>query len=100
MQQSRLDHHHHRPGSVSLFPSQVIGVSKLRKEYSVFEQRRQLAESYDLFLADERVLPSLPRLLGKTFFQKKKQPIPIRLTKRTKWSSSSWVGAATPKAVK
>lgn len=87
-----LELDYNRPDTRAPLPHrrlQVIGVSKLRKEYRVFEQRRQLAESYDLFLADERVLPSLPRLLGKTFFQKKKQPIPIRLMKKTRAAKSA-----------
>eukprot|EP01051_Picozoa_sp_SAG22_P029964 SAG22_NODE_11367_length_488_cov_1.010283_1_plen_153_part_01 len=53
----------------------VIGLSKLRKNYKTFEAKRNLCDGYDLFLADRSVLPMLPRLLGKTFFSKKKQPI-------------------------
>lgn len=37
---------------------------------------------YDLFLADDRVLPVLPKLLGKTFFKKKRQPVPVDMTKK------------------
>ncbi|RKP11560.1 60S ribosomal protein L10A, partial [Piptocephalis cylindrospora] len=33
------------------------------------------------FLADDRVLPLLPKLLGKAFFRKKKQPLPVCLSK-------------------
>lgn len=60
--------------------SKVIGVSKLRTDYKPFEVRRQLCNSFDVFLADERVLPLLPKLLGKTFFDKKKLPIPVDLS--------------------
>ena len=60
--------------------SKVIGLSKLRTKYESFESKRELCKAYDLFLADERVLPSLPKLIGKSFFKKKKQPIPIDLT--------------------
>ncbi len=59
----------------------VIGISKLRSKYKPFEAKRQLCASYDLFLADERVIELLPPLLGKTFFGKKKHPIPIDLKK-------------------
>lgn len=59
--------------------SKVIGVSKLRTKYESFEAKRELCKLYDLFLADERILPSLPKLIGKSFFKKKKQPIPIDL---------------------
>lgn len=60
--------------------AKVIGVSKLKGKYESYESKRQLCNSYDLFVADERVLPSLPKLLGKTFFKKKKQPVPVKLT--------------------
>ncbi|BDA43877.1 Ribosomal L1 domain-containing protein 1 [Coccomyxa sp. Obi] len=60
--------------------SKVVGVSKLRTKYESAEAKRALCAAYDLFLADERVLPSLPKLLGKSFFKKKKQPIPVDLT--------------------
>ncbi|EFN51799.1 hypothetical protein CHLNCDRAFT_139764 [Chlorella variabilis] len=60
--------------------SKVVGLSKLRTKYESHEAKRQLCNSYDMFAADERILPSLPKLLGKAFFKKKKQPVPVRLT--------------------
>lgn len=42
----------------------MVGLSKLRTKYESHEAKRQLCNSYDLFAADERVLPSLPKLLG------------------------------------
>ena len=62
--------------------SKVIGVSKLKARFKPYEAKRQLCASYTLFLADERVLPVLPPILGKTFFDKKKQPIPVDLRKK------------------
>ena len=62
--------------------AKVLGVSKLRNNYKPHEAKRKLCDSYDLFLADERVIPVLPKLLGKTFFKKKRQPIPVDLTKK------------------
>ncbi|KAG0232648.1 hypothetical protein BGW42_007988 [Actinomortierella wolfii] len=59
----------------------VIGVSKLRAKYKPYEAKRQLCASYGLFLADARVIALLPKLLGKTFFLKKKQPIPVDMTR-------------------
>ena len=64
----------------------VIGVSKLRSKFKQYEAKRQLCASYDLFLADDRVLPMLPHLIGKVFFEKKKQPLPVKLT-RDNWDS-------------
>eukprot|EP00128_Syssomonas_multiformis_P008189 Colp12_sorted_trinity150504_noHs@17941 len=62
--------------------NKVIGVTKLKNKYKVYEQKRQLCGSYDIFLADERIIPLLPRLIGKSFFQKKREPIPVDLTKK------------------
>ncbi|KAI8929433.1 ribosomal protein L1p/L10e family-domain-containing protein [Entophlyctis helioformis] len=62
--------------------SRVIGVSKLRSKFKPYEAKRKLCASYDVFIADERVLPLLPPLLGKTFFEKKKHPSPVNLTKK------------------
>ncbi|KAF9345434.1 hypothetical protein BGX34_004779 [Mortierella sp. NVP85] len=61
--------------------SKVIGVSKLRANYKPYEAKRQLCASYGMFLADARVVTILPKLIGKTFFLKKKQPIPVDMTK-------------------
>ena len=42
----------------------MVGLSKLRTKYESHEAKRILAGAYDLFVADERVIPSLPKLLG------------------------------------
>ena len=65
----------------------VIGVSKLQKKYKQYEAKRLLCASYDLFVADDRVLSKLPHLIGKTFFTKKKLPLPLKLT-RDGWEHS------------
>lgn len=44
--------------------SRVIGISKLRNKFKQYEAQRQLCGTYDLFLADDRVLPLLPHLIG------------------------------------
>eukprot|EP00891_Asterochloris_glomerata_P002870 jgi/Astpho2/2870/e_gw1.00050.168.1_t len=62
--------------------SKVIGISKLRTKYEPFEAKRTLCNSFDLFVADDRIIPSLPKLLGKHFFKKKKSPIPVDLTSK------------------
>lgn len=53
-----------KPVRPTLPCSQVVGISKLRTKYESHEAKRQLCNSYDLFAADERILPSLPKLLG------------------------------------
>ncbi|ORX89530.1 ribosomal protein L1 [Basidiobolus meristosporus CBS 931.73] len=60
--------------------SKVIGISKLRAKYKTYEAKRTLCQSYGLFLADARIIPMLPKLIGKKFFERKKQPVPINLT--------------------
>lgn len=68
----------------NLYPlpiAKVIGTNELRTTYHKYEAKRLLCASYDVFLADDRVIPSLPKLIGKFFFEKKKQPIPVKLTK-------------------
>lgn len=62
--------------------NKVIGVTKLRKNYGQYKDKRDLLTSHDLFLADERIVPLLPALLGKKFFMKKKQPVPVCLTRK------------------
>ena len=37
------------------------------------ESVRELRKAYETFLADDRVLPMLPPILGKTFFEVRKQ---------------------------
>ncbi|BFZ61495.1 proteasome-interacting protein cic1 [Saitoella coloradoensis] len=58
----------------------VIGVGKLKAKWKTYEKRRQLRDTHDLFLADDRVVPLLPALLGKVFIEKKRNPVPISLS--------------------
>ncbi|RYR00638.1 hypothetical protein Ahy_B07g088762 [Arachis hypogaea] len=62
--------------------SKVLKLSKLASDYRPFEAKRKLCDSYDLFFADKRVVPLMPRLLGKKFFKKKKVPVQVDLTKK------------------
>lgn len=62
-----------------------MGISKLRTKYESHEAKRQLCDAYDIFLADDRILPSLPKLLGKKFFKKKKQPVPVSVGQGKDW---------------
>ncbi|QRV77622.1 ribosomal protein L1p/L10e family [Ceratobasidium sp. AG-Ba] len=64
------------------FVSRVVGVTKLKGKFKPFEARRQLLKDHGLFLADDRVVPLLPKLLGKMFFEAKKQPIPVNLQRK------------------
>uniref|UniRef100_A0A7S3GEC6 Ribosomal L1 domain-containing protein 1 n=1 Tax=Palpitomonas bilix TaxID=652834 RepID=A0A7S3GEC6_9EUKA len=64
------------------FIKKVVGVQKLREKYKAYEQKRALCSDFDFFLADDRVLPLLPRLIGKTFYDKKKYPIAVDMKKK------------------
>lgn len=60
----------------------VLGLDSLRKKFSSYEQRRELLRRYDIFLADDRILPMLGKALGKNFFAAKKQPIPLNIVRQ------------------
>ncbi|KAF7324839.1 hypothetical protein MKEN_00525800 [Mycena kentingensis (nom. inval.)] len=64
------------------FISRVVGIEKLKGKFKPFEARRLLLKQNGLFLADERVIPLLPKLLGAKWFEAKKQPIPVCLTRK------------------
>ena len=64
------------------FVNRVVDTDKLRGKWKPYEARRNLMRENDLWLADERIVPSLPKLLGKMFFQAKKQPIPVNLQRK------------------
>ena len=57
--------------------TKVMGVSKLRTKYREFCDRRALVARYAAFFADKRVLPMMPKLCGKAFFERRKQPMPV-----------------------
>lgn len=58
----------------------VVGISKLKTKYKTFEARRHLFAEYDAFLADDRIVTLLPKLLGKVFYKSTaKRPVPVHL---------------------
>ncbi|KAL3664448.1 hypothetical protein V7S43_010769 [Phytophthora oleae] len=63
--------------------TKVMTVKTLRKKFSRFEDKRALAAAYDTFLADDRVIPYLKGPLGTKFFVKKKQPIAVRVSRKS-----------------
>ena len=73
---------------ISKFPKElsyvkkVISLTSLRKKYSQYQDRRTLCSSYKLFLVDDCILPMVGKCIGKTFFMKTKQPVPIKLTRQ------------------
>jgi ribosome biogenesis protein UTP30 len=73
---------------IEKFPEQmgcvkkVLGLQSLRKKHAQYAQRRELVNKYNLFMADDRILPMLSKALGKEFFKAKKLPIPVSLTRK------------------
>ncbi|KAF9268420.1 ribosomal protein L1 [Marasmius fiardii PR-910] len=64
------------------FISRVIGLEKLKGKFKPFEARRALLKENGLFLADQSIIPLLPKLLGVKWFEAKKQPIPVCMTRK------------------
>lgn len=62
--------------------TKVLEISKLRKRHKEFEAKRILCDSYDVFLADDRIIPIIPRWFGSYFYKKGKAPIKVDLTKK------------------
>ena len=73
---------------ISQFPKEmsyikkVLSLTSLRKKYSQYQDRRTLCNTYSLFLVDDSILPMVGKLLGKSFFMKKKQPVPVKLSRK------------------
>lgn len=61
----------------------ILTVKEIAKEHKTFDQKRLLAKSYDLFLADTGAITNLPAVLGKVFYGSSKAPIPIRIMSST-----------------
>ncbi|KAL0663008.1 hypothetical protein Bca4012_099845 [Brassica carinata] len=62
--------------------TKILKLSKLKTDYKAFEAKRKLCDSYDMFFADRRLIPLLPRLIGKKFFTSKKIPAAVDLKHR------------------
>ena len=69
-------------GELQLGVDKVMSLTKLRTRFSDHQKRRQLCGGYDLFLADDRILPMLTKALGREFFKHKKQPRPIKVLRK------------------
>lgn len=68
---------------------QVLRVSKLKSDYKSFDSKKKLYGSFDVFFAVKSVVPLLPKVLGKVFYNKKKKiPVPVEL----RADGSNWKG--------
>jgi len=79
----------------------VLGLAKLRTKFKTYETLRQLRDTHDLILADERIIPSLRAALGSSFLRTStKVPIPVRIaTKSGKPTSQEVIDKEVKKAV-
>ncbi|KAI1896039.1 hypothetical protein AGOR_G00090700 [Albula goreensis] len=59
--------------------TEVIPLKALKTEYKPFEAKRRLLGNFELFLADARIYRLLPSLIGKHFYQAKKNPLSVNL---------------------
>jgi len=62
--------------------ARVLALRELKVEFKTFEAKRQLAQLYDVFLADARIVRLLPKFLGKAFYQGRKPPVQVDLGKK------------------
>merc|ERR1712232_664576 len=77
--------------------TKVIGLDKLKRNYKSLEQKRALADSFDLFLCDISIAEMMPKILGDVFYSKKKKPpIPVRLRETNPEENLKKAIAGTP----
>ncbi|KAJ6444992.1 electron transfer flavoprotein alpha-subunit [Purpureocillium lavendulum] len=68
------------PAALSRRITRVIDFTKLKAKYGQYEAQRKLFSEHDVFVADERIINRLPKVLGKTFYKTSlKRPIPVNL---------------------
>ncbi|KAJ8061860.1 hypothetical protein OCU04_009651 [Sclerotinia nivalis] len=68
------------PAELSKRITKVVGVDKLKKKYKQYEAQRKLFAEHDIFVADDRIITLLPKLLGKNFYKSTtKRPIPVSI---------------------
>jgi len=62
---------------------EVISLEKLRTDYKDFESKRKLCGSFDMFLCESRILPMMPKAIGKKFFVRRSSPSTSAASRRT-----------------
>ena len=68
------------PAELGARITRVVGIAKLKAKWTQYEAQRKLYSEHDIFLADDRIVTQLPKLLGKTFYSKTtKRPVPVTL---------------------
>jgi len=72
---------------------EVIPIRQLELEFQPYEAKRKLSNAFDGFLADERIFHLLRPLLGKHFYGRHRNPVPVKVSSRD-------MAVATRKALK
>ncbi|KAE9543037.1 hypothetical protein AGLY_002948 [Aphis glycines] len=60
----------------------ILPARQIRVEFNEYEARRNLCNSHDIFLIDQKISGFLVKKLGKEFYIKRKLPITVKLTKK------------------
>ncbi|KAH8659190.1 ribosomal protein L1p/L10e family-domain-containing protein [Tricladium varicosporioides] len=69
------------PVELSSRINRVVGINKIKKKWTQYEAQRKLKAESDIFLADDRIIVGLPKLLGKTLYKgTSKRPLPINIS--------------------
>ncbi|GAO19994.1 uncharacterized protein UV8b_01054 [Ustilaginoidea virens] len=69
------------PAGLAKRITRVIDFGKLKAKYGQYDAQRKLFSEHDIFLADDRIITRLPKVLGKTFYKTTaKRPIPVVLS--------------------
>jgi len=66
------------------FIENVLPYEKLKKEYKGHEQKRKLAQQFDVFFADSRITRLVQSHLGKEFKRRRRVPVNIRMERTNK----------------
>ena len=68
------------PSALAARITRVVGITKLKAKWSQYEAQRKLLSEHDIFLADDRIITMLSKVLGKTFYKStSKRPIPVNI---------------------
>ncbi|TVY50538.1 putative ribosome biogenesis protein C8F11.04 [Lachnellula cervina] len=82
------------PPALAARITKVVGIKKIRAKHSQYEAQRKLKAEHDIFLADDRIITALPKLLGKTLYKGSKRPIPISISAPVPKSDGKRIKAA------
>lgn len=62
--------------------TEVIPFKILKTEYKPYEAKRRLLGNFNMFLSDSRIRRLLPSHLGKSFYERKREPLCVDMTSK------------------